>query len=104
MNETIKVITVVKTVDRDGFDLETRNTKELYAEVNSAWYKDVYETMANKQQANIEFTIRKEDFDDCRVTENKKHFYPTLVEWEGAEYSLIRWRYKGLDRAVMICG
>lgn len=105
MNDEIKVTTVVKGVDDDGFTKEDEEvTKSLFTSVKSADYLDRQQSMNQKTIASIVFEVRREDFDLCRVTSNKKHYYPSYVEWDGALYTLIRWRYLGQDKAVMICG
>lgn len=104
MNDIIAVITDVQTTDDEGFPLSEETLKELFCEVKSADYIDRQQSMNSKTLATIAFEVRREDFDDCRITYNKKHYYPSYVEWEGARYELIRWRYVGKDRAVMTCG
>lgn len=104
MNEIIKVFTVVNGKDDDGFPTETIIEAELFCKVNSASYLDFYSSNQDKVKPTIEFEMRREDFDETRITKDKKHFYPSKVEYDGAEYELIRWRYKDQARAVMICG
>ena len=105
MNELITLVTVYEVADEDGFVVETKTKRtDQYCEVRSASYLDAYESMKVGTNASVEFVMRKEDFDECRVLNGKKHEYPTIVEWEGAEYHLVRWRYLPNGKASVICG
>ena len=104
LDELIKVITYTNSTDDDGFDVEVSHEKELFCEVKSASYLDSYNSMAQGTRASIEFEIRKEDFDELRITENEKHFYPSEVIYDGAKYNLIRWRIIDKAKASLICG
>ena len=63
---------------------------DQYCEVRSASYIDAYESLKAGINASIEFVMRREDFDECRILNGKKHEYPSIVEWEGAEYNLVK--------------
>ena len=104
MNEEITVTTVHPSVNKKGFTVETKTEKQVYAEVSSTDYRDFYGSSNETTKASIVFVLRREDFDDLRITVNKKHYYPKYVAWEGAEYELIRWRFNDEHSARLICG
>ncbi len=104
MNEEIIVQTITKSLDEDGFDVEVVHEATLYCNVKSASYLDTYNAMQAGATATISFEIRKEDFDDLRILENGKHYYPSRIVWDGALYNLVRWFYNDNGRAVLVCG
>lgn len=104
MNEIIKVKTISTSLDDEGFEVLTETDRELFCEVKSASYIDSYGSEKHDVRASIEFVMRKEDFDECRQTINEKHYYPSIVIYDGARYELVRWRYIDGMRASMICG
>lgn len=105
MNDLITLITTAEILDDDGFVVETKTKRaDQFCEVRSVSYLDAYESLKVGTGASIEFVMRREDFDECRILVGKKHEYPSIVEWEGAEYNLVRWRYLRDGKASMICG
>lgn len=104
MNEVVTVKTLVTSVNENGFPIQTETDTELFCEVRSASYVDSYGSEKHDVRASIEFVMRKEDFDSCRKTINGKHYYPSVVIYDGASYELVRWRYIDGMKASMVCG
>lgn len=104
MNELIIVKTIATLIDDEGFEVLTETNTELFCEVKSASYIDSYGSEKHDVRASIEFVMRKEDFEECRQTINEKHYYPSIVIYDGARYELVRWRYIDGMKASMICG
>lgn len=104
MNEEITLITNAPTTDDDGFSVTSEKTNTKYANVKSAKYYDVYSSMSTNKKASIVFEMRREDFDETRVTINKKHYYPTKIEYDGAIYDVIRWFFNNEGKAEFVCG
>ena len=104
MNDLITLVTIAEVTDDDGFVIETKTKRtDQFCEVRSASYIDAYESLKAGINASIEFVMRREDFDECRILNGKKHEYPSIVEWEGAEYNLVRWRYLDGGKASVVC-
>ena len=105
MNDLITRYQSQKSLMMMALSLKQRPKRtDQYCEVRSASYIDAYESLKAGINASIEFVMRREDFDECRILNGKKHEYPSIVEWEGAEYNLVRWRYLDGGKASVVCG
>ena len=95
LNEVIYLIARKEPkYDEDGFlSEETELKSKVFAEVKTTTYKEYYEASRNGEKATDVFTVNECDYSNSIITDDGKKIRPSLVEYEGMMYRIIR-RYK----------
>lgn len=96
LNEVVYLITELGTeYDEDGFKTESERTKtKVFAEVKTVNYKEFYSADRNGEKVTDIFVVGEDDYNLSMLRdESGKKIRPSLIEYDGMEYKIIR-RYR----------
>lgn len=91
-NDVIELIVVKKTPDKDGFEQETHNKMECMAEIRSIRSTEFYQAAHEGITVKIQAVVNVDDYEAAAVrdAETGKKIYPSLVNYDGTEYRIVR--------------
>ena len=99
-NEVIYLITESGTeYDADGFKIEGESVKtQVFAEVKSTNFKEYFASSDSEKVTDI-FVVSEDEYNLSMIrNEAGKKIKPSLVEYDGTEYRIVR-RYRRANNA-----
>jgi len=94
-NEVIFLITEYgATLDADGFEsTKQQNKVKCFASMKTVTYKEYYEASRNGEEVTDIFVVSEQDYNLSMFKQNNKKIKPTLIEYDGVLYKIVR-RYR----------
>lgn len=91
-NELITLITLSeKQYDEDGFLIEgTENCVECFAQVKTSTYSEYYSADRVGERVTDIFVVGEADYKFSMLEVSGKRIKPSLVEYDGTRYKIIR--------------
>ena len=91
-NDIINLIVVKKTPDQDGFEQETQIPTEVFADIRSIRSTEFYQAAHEGISVKIAAAINVDDYETAAVVDEitQKKTYPSLVDYEGTTYRIVR--------------
>lgn len=84
-----------KQSDDEGFDIESIEEYEIYADINSVKRTEFYAAMQAGMKPSISISTRVEEYEQTKHIVNGRAVYAQYVMCDDAEYKIIRSYSKG---------
>ena len=105
-NQTIKIVAIPEsTTDADGFEIPgTPIKKTIFAEVKSVGFGEYYEGLRAGIMASMIFKVNMVDFYVSKTVGSVTTTYkPTLIEYSGTTYKIVRQYKRGYGFLELTC-
>lgn len=89
-NEVIILIVVKKKPDKDGFEIETKESMEVMAEIKSVKRSEFYQAARDGINVQLAAVVNMEDIEAATTIEDGKKKKPTMVRYEDIDYKIVR--------------
>lgn len=89
-NENIELVIVRKIPDKDGFESETMESMEVFAEIKSVKRSEFYQAARDGINVQLVAVVNTEDMEAATIKEEGKKRKPTLVKYDDTLYKIVR--------------
>lgn len=89
-NEKIELVIVRKIPDKDGFESETMESMEVFAEIKSVKRSEFYQAARDGINVQLVAVVNTEDMEAATIKEKGKKRKPTLVKYDDTMYKIVR--------------
>lgn len=90
-NDVIDLVTVETYINGSGFRQEgKRHVLEVMSEIKSVKYDEFYKAMYSGVSVQLIAAVNIEDYEESIIRADGKKIRPSLVEYDGTVYRIIR--------------
>jgi hypothetical protein len=101
---TAKLMSMTKTLDADGFNVDVAVEYEIFVEKKSVTRSEFYMAMSAGMKPKIVLSTRIENYEQTRTVVDGVAKYAEKIRYEDAVYDIIRTYEKDSAYIELMCG